>query len=194
MDSLSADKALLRETSRTLRRSIPAEERPALSEAATVRALELPEVQSATHVLGFVAMPEELDPSPLLNELRRRGATICLPRVDAPGTLELHSCTVDTGLEEGPHGVLQPPPHAPLAEFDTIDLVIVPGVAFDNRGARLGMGGGYYDRLLARMHLAHRVAFVFDDQLVELIPEDPHDQRVDAVITPLRTLICRRSR
>lgn len=181
-------KALLRESTRAARQGILAEKRPAFARAAADRALELQEVLRATHVLGFAATPEELDPDPLLQALHARGATICLPRITGPGALSVHAYAPGVPLEDGPFGLRQPPADAPTIALDVIDLVIVPGVAFDSTGARLGFGGGYYDRLLARLPLATRVALAFDNQVVAKVPEGPHDQRVDIVVTPTRTL------
>lgn len=165
-----------------------AEERRLLGEQAANRALTLPEVTDATHVLGYAAMPEEFDPKPLLDALRTRGAVICLPRIEDGASLTLHACEVETSLESGPYGLRQPKADAPRMNPDSLDLIIVPGVAFDARGARVGMGGGYYDRLLAAHPSAYRIALAFDFQIAEKIPELPHDQRVDTVITPTAIL------
>jgi 5-formyltetrahydrofolate cyclo-ligase len=74
---------------------------------------------------------------------------------------------------------------------EAIDWVLVPGVAFDPQGGRLGYGGGYYDRLLPLLpSMTRRVAGAFELQVVERVPAAPHDLRVDAVITELRELVC----
>ncbi len=181
-------KALLRESARAARQGILAEERPVLARAAADRALELPEVHRATYVLGFAAAPEELDPDPLLEALRSLGATVCLPRITGPGALSIHVYAPGEPLESGPFGLRQPAADATATDLDAIDLVVAPGVAFDARGARLGFGGGHYDRLFVRVPLAARVALAFDAQVVAEVPESEHDQRVDVVITPTRTL------
>jgi 5-formyltetrahydrofolate cyclo-ligase len=97
---------------------------------------------------------------------------------------------LDAGWCTGPMGIRQPAPEAPHAERADIDLVLVPGVAFDAACRRLGRGGGFYDRLLALEDWpAPRVALAFEVQLTEQLPEEEHDRPVDAVVTEERVLI-----
>lgn len=187
--SAHADKARLRLQARSARQGIPAEDRPQLDLAACERALELPQLQRAHHALGFAAAPEELDPAGLLEALQARGVSVCLPRISGPGSLTLHSCTPGAPLEEGPFGLRQPSETAPTVFADGIDLVIVPGVAFDAHGRRLGFGGGYYDRLLASMPHAFRLSLAYDGQLLSDIPAEEHDESVDAIVTPTRVIV-----
>lgn len=183
-----ADKPTIRARIRAARQGLPAEERAPLARSAAGRALALPELADVTHVLGFAAAPEELDPAPLLEALRARGAVVCLPRIAGPGALSLHVCEVSDRLQPGPFGLLQPSPDAEEAYADRIDLVIVPGVAFDAGGRRLGFGGGYYDRLLAGMPHATRLALAYDAQLIARVPTEAHDEPVDLIVTPTRVL------
>jgi len=178
------EKTRLRQLMRAARAKVTSEERRLLAEQIVERALDLPEVANATHVLGYAALPEEFDPKPLLDALRLQGAVICLPRVQDKTSLTLHVCEAAVSLESGPFGLRQPEADALRMDPDSLDLIIVPGTAFDARGARIGMGGGYYDRLLAATPLAHRIALAFDFQITEKVPELAHDQRVDVVITP----------
>jgi 5-formyltetrahydrofolate cyclo-ligase len=76
---------------------------------------------------------------------------------------------------------MEPDPCAPIAAMGELDLLVIPGLAFDERGARLGYGGGYYDRTLAGAGPAIMIAFAC--QQVERVPEEPHDRRVTAVVT-----------
>ncbi|MBU4556898.1 MAG: 5-formyltetrahydrofolate cyclo-ligase [Actinobacteria bacterium] len=187
--SEAADKARIRAIARTARQSIPDDVRATLSAAACKRAFELTQVARAVRALGFAAAPEELDLALLLTTLRAAGVEICLPRIASADSLTLHACSLDAELEGGPFGLRQPTATTPQVASDGIDLVIVPGVAFDATGARLGFGGGYYDRLLATMPHAFRIALAFDEQLVDVVPTQAHDQRVDAIVTPTRTLM-----
>jgi len=192
--SIHADKSRMRLQARSARQSIPAEDRAALSDAACARALELPSIIHARHVLSFAAAPEELDPASLTAALRERGASVCLPRITGPGSLSLHACEIGDPLEEGPFGLRQPSADMREVFADSVDLVIVPGVAFDAHGARLGFGGGYYDRLLASIPHAYRLALAYDGQLFTEIPAEEHDEHVDAIVTPSRALVVRRQR
>jgi 5-formyltetrahydrofolate cyclo-ligase len=73
---------------------------------------------------------------------------------------------------------------------EDIDLVIVPGAAFTPAGARLGLGGGYYDRYLPKLTRARRVALIFDGQVVDQVPVEEHDQFVDELVTEQRSIVC----
>lgn len=186
-----AEKSRLRLAARAARQGIPADERAGLAASACARALEVPPVSRALHVLSFAAAPEELDPAALTTALRETGASVCLPRITGPGSLSLHRCEPGDVLEEGPFGLRQPAAGLPEVFADGIDLVIVPGVAFDANGTRLGFGGGYYDRLLATMPHAFRLALAFDGQLLGHLPAEEHDEPVDAIVTPSRTIVAR---
>ena len=183
--SLAARKAALRSMIRASRAAVPASERAAASEAVAGRAASLPEVGRARVVLGYRALAEEIDPAPLLEMLRARGARIALPRVAAPGELALHWVERDQDLIAGDLGVLEPAPGTPGPRLDAVHLVVVPGVAFDARGRRLGMGGGFYDRLLAGLPASSRaVAIAYDEQLVDDVPVGENDRSVDFLVTP----------
>ncbi len=185
---LHARKAELRDHARSTRKAIPAEERAPLANAAALRALSLPELRAPGRVLGFMAAAEELDPAPLLDALRALGADIVLPRIIGPAELALHSYANGDALETGPFGIRQPGETAPLVESGSVGVVLVPGVAFDHRGRRLGFGGGYYDRLLSRMPHAYTIALAFDGQILDGVPVDDHDMPVHVVVTPTRLL------
>lgn len=119
------------------------------------------------------------------------------PTTLAYPTVEWHTRTLTPRVFSTPHpsfitvrhNIPEPDPaHSAPIDPDTIDAVAVPGLAFTSTGARLGQGGGFYDRFLADHPRALRVALAFDCQLVQSIPTDPHDQTVDAIVTPTRTL------
>jgi 5-formyltetrahydrofolate cyclo-ligase len=153
--------------------------------AAADRALALPRVAGARAVLAYGATPEELDPEPLLARLRERGARVALPRVSGMRDLDLHWIDGPHQCEAGSFGILEPTPDCARAALDQIDLVLVPGVAFDRDGNRLGYGGGFYDALLAALRPGVRtVGLAFDEQVFETIPAEEHDWRVDTVVTP----------
>ncbi|MCL2503004.1 MAG: 5-formyltetrahydrofolate cyclo-ligase [Coriobacteriia bacterium] len=154
-------------------------------------------------VLAYSATAEELDPAPALEVLRARGVQVALPRVVAApvaptggkrhghghGLLTLHLVADPATLLAGHIGILEPPKDAPRVEPVGIDAIIVPGVAFDAQGHRLGQGGGYYDRLLPAVRSdCLLIGYAFDEQLVPEIPCETHDMRVDVVITPSQAI------
>lgn len=183
------DKNHIRDRARAARQGLPAQERDLLSRLACKRVLAVSAVASlhaGSLVLGYAASAEELDPATALDALRARGVRVLLPRISGPESLTLHECAHDE-LEPGPYGISQPCASAPALGSGHVSVVIVPGVAFDAHGHRLGYGGGYYDRLLANMRAATFVGLAFDGQLAEKIPAEPHDVRVRWVVTPTRT-------
>jgi len=184
------EKQLIRDSIRAARQAIPAEERTILSAQACGRLLGLPEVLAGGTVLGYYATHAELDPAAALASLRANGAMILLPRIVGIGALTLHVVGPLEGLEHGPHGVRQPSMRAPEVSVDRVSMAIVPGVAFAADGARIGYGGGYYDRLLASMPEAIRLGIAYDQQLVGSIPHEPHDCDMHAIVTPTQVIRC----
>lgn len=151
--------------------------------------LEMPELAEVKTVLAYSALQNELDPAPAIWRLRSRGVRISYPRIEAPGVLDLHYVDHELELIPGPFGLAQPSEHAPRTPHDLIDAVIIPGVAFDQQGMRLGYGGGYYDRLLPMCRTdCLRIGIAFDEQIVHHIPAEDHDASVDVIVTPTRVI------
>jgi 5-formyltetrahydrofolate cyclo-ligase len=151
--------------------------------------LDLPELADVQTVLSYAAMPAELDPSFAITALRQDAVRIGYTRIEAPGVLGVHVVESETQLIPGPLSIRQPSEDLPRLPFDQIDAVLVPGVAFDESGARLGYGGGYYDRLLPLLRDdCTRIGVAFDEQILEEIPAEEHDAFVDVVVTPTRVI------
>lgn len=181
--SIEERKRACRTTARGARRAIAPDVRADASAAIAALVDRLPEVEAVGAALVYGAMPDEVDAAPLIAALRARGVRIALPRVDGE-RLTLHWHGEDAPGATGSFGLTEPLPDAPEADPAEIDLVIVPGVAFDAACNRLGMGAGYYDRLLAEMPRAVTVGVAFDEQVVDEVPCEPHDRPLDAVVTP----------
>ena len=153
------------------------------------RLLALPELATVGIVLSYAAMPAEIDPILATDALRARGVRIAYTRIEAPGILGIHEVADETALIPGPLSIRQPAQDSPRAACDSIDAVIVPGVAFDETGARLGYGGGYNDRLLPTLRDdCVRIGIAFDEQVLAEIPAEEHDEYVDIVVTPTRVI------
>jgi 5-formyltetrahydrofolate cyclo-ligase len=119
------------------------------------------------------------------------GKRVAAPRVNAAQRMLDVYAISDPERDLGPGfgGIAEPLPHCQSLPLDAIDWVLVPGVAFDKRGHRLGYGGGYYDRLLPLLRDdAHRVAGAFDMQIVDRVPIAPHDRPLDAIVTEARII------
>jgi 5-formyltetrahydrofolate cyclo-ligase len=142
--------------------------------------------RDSRNVLLFAPLPDELDVWPLVEMAFEMGKTVSLPRFDAKSGSYL-ACTVgdpSRALVPGRFGIREPA-GACVAIATGVDLILVPGLAFDLSGHRIGRGGGYYDRLLERVP-GERCGVAFDEQIVRAIPREPHDLRMDYVLTPTR--------
>ena len=131
---------------------------------------------------AYRALRGEVDLTPCLAELAQAGVRLCLPVFD-PDREEYAWADWAPGEPEhaGPLGIIEPAVRR-WTDPAAVSLVIVPGLAFDREGRRLGRGGGHYDRLLART-AGPRVAVAFEPQLVDRLPDEPHDIRMDVLVT-----------
>jgi 5-formyltetrahydrofolate cyclo-ligase len=185
MPPRSLHKMFVRQSARAARLRLTPEARAESSRGISERRLALPELASASSVLSYSALPEEADPAEALAAMRARGVRTGLPRISGPASLDLHWVDDSTSLVPGPYGIMEPAHDAPPASIDDFEAVIVPGVAFDRTCARVGFGGGYYDALLSKLRDGvATVAVAFDEQIVDKVPCEDHDMRVDVIVTP----------
>jgi 5-formyltetrahydrofolate cyclo-ligase len=192
MDALDLAKHELRERMREVRRSLSEHRRRSESLLVCERLAELPELRRARGIAAYTATSEEADPSAAVALLRAAGARVAMPRVAGPHTLELHWVDEPAELVVGAYGILEPSPHADPAKPALVDATLVPGVAFDSAGRRLGFGGGYYDVLLPKLRDdALAIGLAFDEQIVGEVPSGTRDATVDVVVTPSRLLRAR---
>jgi 5-formyltetrahydrofolate cyclo-ligase len=185
-------KAELRKRLRGVRGAMPAESRAARSAKIVARLEEHPAVRAARGVALFWPMlaRNEVDLRALDASLRARGARVAYPAID-PESRAMTFRFVDRAeeLEERGGGFGEPAPGAPEAAPGDLDVVVVPALAVDPRGHRLGYGAGYYDRTLPRFAPpAIAIAVAYDFQLVAELPFDAHDVRVACVVTDDRAL------
>ena len=177
---------------RAARQALLPADRAARSARIAERLLALPEMQEAERVLFYASLAEEVETWPLLRAWLNRGRLPLLPAVERRGgplrAAPVRDLVVD--LRPGAFGILQPDPSRTGAvEWQTIQVAILPGLAFDLRGYRLGRGAGYYDRSLpALAPAARRVGLAFECQVVERLPAEPHDVPVDRVVTEDRII------
>ena len=135
-------------------------------------------------VAGYIPIGSEIDPRALMNQFVPLGATLCLPEViDKNQALQFRTWSPGDMLISGKLGTLQPMSSAAIVEPD---LIFVPLLGLDLKGVRLGQGGGFYDRTLELLKSkgARAYGVAFDEQIVDDLPNEPHDQLLDGVITP----------
>lgn len=184
---ISEKKAELRREVRALRRGIGAEERALAAQAVAERLMRFEELTGARFVLAYMSMKFELDILPSVERLKSVGVTPVFPLCVEEGGLKLLVPAEENGFNVGAYGILEPDiTTAVEIEASMLDAIILPAIAFDAAGRRLGQGGGYYDRLLSRTS-CFKVAVGFDCQLVPEVPTEETDRAVDAVVTPSHT-------
>ena len=148
--------------------------------------LGMPEVSAAGTIAAYYSIGTEPDTHALVFALWKRGSYVVLPVLLPDGDLDWASYEGPDSLVPGPHGLLQP--SEPVRGPGTVaraDIVLVPALAVDQRGYRLGRGGGSYDRALARVGgQVPTIALLYDDELLPSVPAEPHDQRVRVVARP----------
>ncbi len=198
--SLQPVRAQLRTSLRQARRNIPPGERARRARRVALLADRERLLRTGWRVGLYLALPEELDTSALLALARRRGCRVYLPRIGARAPARAMQFVRHTArVVRNPLGILESLGPA-LSSARELDIVFVPLVAFDRRGSRLGMGGGYYDRALAftRAHAARErpllVGLGYALQELERIERAAHDVPLDMVITERGVIRCTRMR
>jgi 5-formyltetrahydrofolate cyclo-ligase len=185
-------KAEVRALIRAGRRARPVDERARCAAAIAARVGEvLP--RGSLRVTCYRSLPTEPGTTPLIESLRERGHRVFLPRIDGVDLrwVCLHD---DTRFSPGPMGILEPDgPGMDASLLPALDVLLLPGLAVDVTGHRLGQGGGFYDRALADVprHAQGgplRIAVLYDDEVLDTVPTDAHDCSVDVVVTPERVV------
>ncbi len=183
-----AAKARLRQMVLARRDAVDAATRAALSQAILRKIAGLPAYREARAVLAYAGFGSELQTSGFLRHVLDEGKALLLPRVNRKEKLlEVYEVVdPERDLQAGTWGISEPAPErCSVADPLDADFVLVPGVAFDARGGRLGYGAGFYDRLISTglPPRAWLVAGAFEAQMVEEVPMDDNDVPVDAVVT-----------
>ena len=183
---LLSAKAALRRRLVAARRALAEADRAHAGRLLRDAVLGLPEAQMAGTVAAYVSVGSEPATRSLIFAFWKRGAYVLLPLLRPDSDLDWASYEGPDSLAGGPRGLLEPtePPRGTSA-ITSADLVIVPALAADRAGRRLGRGGGSYDRALARVGGAvPTVALLYDDELLDEVPAGPHDQPVRLVAQP----------
>ena len=180
------DKGTLRRRQVAARTAMPDSIRNESGRLIRDHVLEMPQVTSAGTIAAYYSVGTEPDTRGLIFALWKRGSYVVLPVLLPDGDLDWASYEGPESLAPGPRGVLQPV--EPVRGTGTVaraDVVLVPALAVDVRGRRLGRGGGSYDRALARVGAqVPTIALLYDSELLPSVPAEEHDQAVRAVARP----------
>jgi 5-formyltetrahydrofolate cyclo-ligase len=187
-------KTAVRAQLKSVRATLSAPQRHALSSQLCEHVHALP---GRPHAIwsGFLPIRDEIDPQPLMARLAHRGHSLCLPIVsgrDVP--LRFRSWHVGDAMATAAWGLREPKPDQP--EVDP-DVLLVPLLAFDGAGNRLGYGAGYYDRTIASLKTRKAIVTIglaFDIQRIDAVPHSGYDEPLDWVLTPSGLIDCRRTR
>lgn len=188
------DKSNLRTELLKKRDAIPPEVRRAKDRLIRERLLALDEIKVANLIFFFASFRSEVDTLVSMGTLLAEGKRVVLPKVDRENHL-LHLYEIKS-IEELVPGYMGIPEPSVLSEERTItvndiEAVVIPGAGFDEAGNRIGYGGGYYDRLLASIEKNIPViAPAYEEQLAASVPSEPHDIRVDMIVTDRRVIRC----
>ena len=190
MASPESSKAEIRSSALRRRDALPPSVRQDYGRTILNRILAMDVFRGSQTVMAYSSFGSEIDMLPLLLAVLGSGKTLLLPKVKrAVGGLEVYEVrNIESDLRVGPWGILEPSPEicacrAPSGQ----ELILVPGVAFDRQGGRIGYGRGYYDKLLASCsavnHFPRTIAAAFEVQVVDAVPMEPHDVRIDMLVT-----------
>ena len=174
-------KSTLRKEIRNRKRQFTSQQLNELSFAAIQRLLVHPRLKVAKTIMLYYSLPDEVCTHTLVDSLLLSKKNVLLPRVTGEGTMELRRYTGPSDLAIGAYDIMEPTGE-PFTDYATIDLAVVPGMAFSPIGDRMGRGKGYYDRFLPLIPQAYKIGICFPFQMVDSLPTDEHDIRMDEVI------------
>ena len=184
---LGEHKAALRKQIRAVLRNISPAARSAASAQLCARLTEQSFWKNAATILFFAPLPDEADVWPLLEKMVAGEKIIALPRFDPADQIytarRVQNPRVEIGI--GQFGIREPRLYCGEIVWSRLDLILVPGVAFDLSGRRLGRGRGFYDRLLVET-TGLKCGIAFDEQIADEVPAAAHDQQMDFILTPTR--------
>lgn len=174
-----------------IRKSISPDVRADADRRITERLLESSLFLEAQSVYCYVSYGHEADTRRILEESLRRGKKTAAPRVLGKRRMEFFFLETTEDLSPGFHSIPEPVTKCEMAPLPGSDaLVIMPGTAFDRKGARLGYGGGYYDAYLSRCPECERAAIAYSVQITQLLPREPHDVRPHVIFTEKEMIVC----
>ena len=187
----TGSKSEIRKRLIAMRNAIPREEIEGKSRVIQARLTEFEEIRSASTLMIFLSFGSEVLTDDLILWCWGEGKRVCVPFC-RPESRELTACRIDgfEELEMGHYGIREPNEDL-LRPVDggEIEAILVPAVAFDRRGYRVGYGGGYYDRFLPAAPQAAKIGVAFAAQIIGEVPVDAHDLPVDRIVTECEVIV-----
>ena len=171
----------LRKEIRQRKRQISTEQLALMSCEITSWLLSHPRVKAAKTILMYCSLPDEVDTHDLLDRLVVMGKTVLLPVVIGESEMQLRIYHSTSALKAGAYNIMEPSGEV-FTSLQDIDVAIVPGMAFDANGNRLGRGKGYYDRFLPLIPHSYKIGVCFPFQFINAVPTTPFDVQMDEVI------------
>ena len=177
------------------REQLPVNLRAQFSRDITQRIVQIPQYRAARTVLGYMSFGAEFVSDSLMRQVLADGKQLLLPKVNlARKKLDFyHVLSVDEDLAPGVWDIREPLPErcAKVAALNGVGFILLPGVAFGRDGARLGYGGGFYDKLIARLpHRPALVAAAYSVQIIDDVPQESTDCKVEWLVTESETIEC----
>lgn len=174
-------KSEIRSEIRLRKRQFTPERLRELSLCIMQRLTEHPRIVAAKTVLMYYSLPDEPDTHDTINRLASMGKRILLPVVTGEETMILREYYGEKDLQKGSLSIMEPTGE-PFTAYEEIDVAVIPGMAFDTNGNRLGRGRGYYDRFLRPLPYIYKIGVCFDFQKLSCIPTDENDVRMQEIL------------
>ena len=190
--SISERKKGLRQKMLAMRRALSANETESRSSSLKENILSLPEYKNAKKIMAFLAMKGESNLDGFIRQALLDGKEVYIPVCLPERQMEAGRLIDMEHFEKGPLGLRNLPAGYEVTSPESLDLVLIPGLAVSQEGIRLGMGAGYYDRYLARVPFEKRVAALWDLQVIPDIPSEPFDQKIAKIVTDKSVIVTKR--
>lgn len=190
--SISERKKGLWQKMLAMRRALSANETESRSSSLKENILSLPEYKNAKKIMAFLAMKGESNLDGFIRQALLDGKEVYIPVCLPERQMEAGRLIDMEHFEKGPLGLRNLPAGYEVTSPESLDLVLIPGLAVSQEGIRLGMGAGYYDRYLARVPFEKRVAALWDFQVIPDIPSEPFDQKIAKIVTDKSVIVTKR--
>lgn len=173
------------------RETIDPEERSKWDESIFNKLINCDLYKCANTIFAFVSFKTEVDTHKIIKHALDNGKTICVPKINSKQEgVKLYKIDSFDQLKKGYFGILEPSESCPAVNSNDLDLILMPGVAFDRHGGRVGYGAAFYDRFLSNMNRqVDKIALAYHFQVLESVPMSEHDVRIDGIITEQESIV-----